>query len=325
MAPLGYIEVLDPKGRVSERHPIEAFPLTIGRAYTNHIILDDPFVCPEHVAITQSEMGRLVIDDLGSLNGLRAADDGKAVKSLPLHSGGKFRIGHTTLRYCTAVTPVAATQFDRIDFFSRLASPYMALGAGGLVLLGLALDFFLGSVERVTPLRVITEPLVTISMMAVWAGIWSFVSRIVFGRLYYVQHFLITCAAMLASLVFNESSEWLEFFAPASHAIWAASVFGSAAILAVSVFGHLGYASGMRWTSRLYAGLLVSMAVIGISAITEYASREKFSTVMEYSGIVKPLDSRFLPARSLEQFMTRTRSMRTELDQLMQKAQAAQR
>ncbi|MBM4261222.1 MAG: FHA domain-containing protein [Deltaproteobacteria bacterium] len=325
MAPLGYIEILDPKGRVSVRHPIDAFPVTIGRGYTNQIILDDPYVCPEHVTITQSEMGRLVVDDLGSVNGLRTADDGKTVKNLPLHSGGKFRIGHTTLRYCTAVTPVAATQIDRIDLFSRLASPYIALAAGVVVLLALALDFFLANIDRVTVLRVITEPLVAISMMAVWAGIWSFVSRIVFGRLYYAQHFLITCAAMLVSLFFNESSEWLEFLVPNSHAVWAASVFGSAAILAVSVFAHLSYASGMRWTSRLYAGLLVSMAVIGVSAITEYANREKFSTVMEYSGVVKPMDARFLPARSLDQFMSRTAPLKKELDQLLQKAQTTQR
>lgn len=325
MAPLGYIEILDPKGRVSVRHTIVAFPITIGRAYTNQIILDDPYVCPEHVSITQSEMGRLVIDDLGSVNGLRAADDGKATKSLPLHSGGKFRIGHTTLRYCTAVTPVAATQVDRLDLFSRLASPYFALAAGALVLAALALDFFLTTVERVTLLRVVTEPLVTISMMAVWAGIWSFVSRIVFGRLYYAQHFLIACAAMLVSLFINETSEWLEYFAPTSHAVWLAAVFGSAAILAASVFGHLGYASAMRWSSRLWAGLLVSMAVVGISAITEYASRDKFSTAMEFSGIIKPLDARFVPARSLDQFMSRTQSMKKELDQLLQKAQTAQR
>lgn len=325
MAPLGYIEILDPKGRVSARHPIDAFPVTIGRAYTNQIILDDPYVCPEHVSISQSEMGRLVVDDLGSVNGLRAADDGKDTKSLPLHSGGKFRIGHTTLRYCTAMTPVASTQADRLDLFSRLASPYLALGAGVLVLVALALDFYLATVERVTFLRVATEPLVTISMMAVWAGIWSFVSRIVFGRLYYAQHFLIACAAMLASLCINESSEWLEFFMPMSHAMWAASVFGSAAILAASVFGHLGYASAMRWSSRLWAGLLVSMAVVGISAITEYANREKFSTTMEYSGIIKPLEARFLPASSLERFLSRTQSMKNELDQMLQKAQTAPR
>ena len=52
MAPLGYIEVLDHKGEVSTRFPSIALPVTIGRAYKNQIILDDPFVSPEHVRVT---------------------------------------------------------------------------------------------------------------------------------------------------------------------------------------------------------------------------------------------------------------------------------
>ena len=37
MAPLGYIEVLDAKGRVTARFAVDAWPVTIGRAYTNAI------------------------------------------------------------------------------------------------------------------------------------------------------------------------------------------------------------------------------------------------------------------------------------------------
>jgi hypothetical protein len=324
VAPLGYLEVLDQKGKVSARFAIGALPVTIGRAYTNQVILDDPFVCPEHVTIGQSEAGQLIVDDLGSVNGLRAGENAKPVQSLPLHSGDKFRIGHTTLRYCAVDTAVAAAQVDRLDLFSRFAAPYFALSGGLLVMAALALNFFLGSFERVTLLRILSEPLVTLSMMGVWAGVWSFVSRIVFGRLYFTQHFLIVCVAMLASLLLNESAEWTEFFLPSSQALWAASVIGSAAILAAAVFGHLRFASSMRWPSRLGAGLLASLVVIGLGVVTEYASREKFSTVMDYSGMVKPIDTRLLPASALDGFMRRTQSMKKELDQLAQKAKSAQ-
>ena len=43
MAPLGYIEILDAKGHVSERVRVESFPIQIGRAYTNDIVVDDPY------------------------------------------------------------------------------------------------------------------------------------------------------------------------------------------------------------------------------------------------------------------------------------------
>ena len=48
MAPLGYVEILDGKGGVVERFPvIESFPIKIGRAYDNDVILSDPYVCSD--------------------------------------------------------------------------------------------------------------------------------------------------------------------------------------------------------------------------------------------------------------------------------------
>ena len=51
MAPLGYIEILDGKGNVLERTAVESFPVNIGRAYTNQVIVTDPHVCPMHLTI----------------------------------------------------------------------------------------------------------------------------------------------------------------------------------------------------------------------------------------------------------------------------------
>ena len=48
MAPLGYIEILDSKGNVVERTRIDSFPIHIGRAYSNEVVIDDAYVCPAH-------------------------------------------------------------------------------------------------------------------------------------------------------------------------------------------------------------------------------------------------------------------------------------
>ena len=79
MAPLGYIEILDAKGNVSERVRVESFPIHIGRAYTNDIVVDDPYVCPMHLTIESEEGGRLIARDLDSVNGLHLRADNKRV------------------------------------------------------------------------------------------------------------------------------------------------------------------------------------------------------------------------------------------------------
>lgn len=99
---------------------------------------------------------------------------------------------------------------------------------------------------------------------------------------------------------------------------------GSGVILAALVYGHLAWASVLRRRSRLYASLLVSGAAIGLSLIIDFANRSKFSNVMEYTGIVKPIDAAWLPANSVEQFMENTGKIKNELDRLAQKARSTQ-
>jgi hypothetical protein len=58
--------------------------------------------------------------------------------------------------------------------------------------------------------------------------------------------------------------------------------------------------------------------------ISDFASRSKFSNVMEFSAIVKPLDAAWLPTISMDQFIDRSQVIKQELGALAQKAKAAQ-
>ncbi|HEY2921351.1 MAG TPA: FHA domain-containing protein, partial [Candidatus Binatia bacterium] len=86
MAPLGYVEVLDAKGNVTERVPVDSFPVQVGRAYSNQVVINDPYVCPVHLAIERDEDDRLIARDLDSVNGLCSGVDSDRVPVLELHS-----------------------------------------------------------------------------------------------------------------------------------------------------------------------------------------------------------------------------------------------
>ena len=324
MAALGYIEILDAKGNAIERHPVDAFPLSIGRAYTNQIILSDPYVCPMHLTIAPDEQGRLIARDLGSVNGLRDGAGDARVALLELYSGTMFRIGHTVLRYCSVDHPLAPTALERSEKVSLIASPYMAAALGVLVLAILCLESFLSSAERVTAINIVSEPLPILATMLGWAGAWALASRIIVSRFYFAPHVTIACVALLATSVFGVSSEWLEFLFPAIPMLWIASLLGYGIVLAGLVYGHLGFASTLRTRSRLWAALAVSVAVVGMNTISYFAARSKFSTVMEYTGVLKPIDAALLPATSVEQFIAVSQKLKSELDALAHKAKVLQ-
>jgi hypothetical protein len=324
MAPLGYVEVLDSKGNVTERVRVDSFPIHVGRAYSNHVVINDPYVCPVHLAIERDEHEQLIVRDLNSVNGLSSGINGDRVPVLELYSGTQFRIGHTLLRFCSVDHPPAPTLIDRERKESWVASSYAAFIAGLIILLLLCLDSFLSSIERVTAARVVSEPLMTLAMLIGWAGLWALASRIVVTRFHFAQHVTIASGALFGFLVLGTLSEWLEFFFPVIPALWIAGFLGSGLILAALVYGHLGWASTMRRRSRLWASLLVSGAAIGLSLIIDFANRSKFSNVMEYTGIVKPIDAAWLPSTSVNQFIENTGKLKKELDLLAQKARATQ-
>jgi hypothetical protein len=324
MARLGYLEVLDPKGRVSQRFPVQSLPLTLGRAYTNQVILDDPFVCPEHLTIGYDENGRLRARDVGTVNGLREIAGGELVPSLLLASGTEFQIGHTHLRYCETAHPVAPAEVDRAGMIRWFTSPALGL-ASGFVLLGVLLvNSFFGSYERLNITRSLSEALMTFSMVLVWAGLRALVSRIVLNRFHYGQHFVLACAAIIISLMISTAAEWIEFIFPTSQALWVTAIVGSGLILGALVYGHLGLASSIWLRSRLLTGLAVSVAVIGLGVMADYDNRNSFSTVMEYSAILKPIEAGLLPATTMDRFIESTHHLKKELDALALKARSSQ-
>jgi hypothetical protein len=324
VAALGYIEILDGRGSVSARIAVDRFPVTLGRTYGNQVILSDPFVCPLHLKIAQDEQGRLVATDMDSVNGSYPAGGKEPVTQWELHSGSQFRIGHTVLRYVSVDHPLAPTLVDRAVKESLLASPYAAaISAVGLVLL-LCLDGYLSSVERVTVAKIISEPWITVSMLATWAGMWALASRLVVSRFNFARHVTIACIALLTISALAVVAEWTEFFWPRLPMLWIAGVFGYGLVLAGLVYGHLGAASPLRRRSRLWAAAAVSLVVVGSSAISDFAARSKFSTVMEYSGVVKPIDAALVPATSVDEFFGSSEQLKEELDKLTKKAKALQ-
>jgi pSer/pThr/pTyr-binding forkhead associated (FHA) protein len=324
MAPLGFVEVLDSRGSVVERLAVDSFPITVGRAYSNQVILNDPYVCPTHARIERDEQGRLIARDLNSVNGLRADAQGEGVASLEIRSGMPFRVGRTVLRFCSIAHPLPATLRESENGPSRWASPYTAGIAGLAIFLLLSLDSYLGMVERGTVAKVIAEPVFTLTMLLVWAGLWSLASRVVVSRFHFNFHVTIVCAAIAAFFALGFGSEWLEFLFPAVPTVWIAGLFGSGLIVAALAYAHLGFASAMRPRARLWAALSLSAAMAAVGVISDFANRSKFSNVMEFSAILKPIDTAWLPTISIDQFIERSQELRRELDTLAHKGKAVQ-
>jgi len=92
------VEVLDRRFHVGQRLRLERLPAVIGRAYDCDVVLDDPYADARHARLAEEEGGVLVVEDLGSANGL--FEDGRParVERVRLAPGTVVRVGQTSLR-----------------------------------------------------------------------------------------------------------------------------------------------------------------------------------------------------------------------------------
>jgi len=82
------------------RFAIERTPMRVGRSEDSDIFLDDVTVSREHVVFSRLDSGRVVVRDLGSLNGTYV--NNVRVDQKALDSGDEVQIGKFKLTYIAA-------------------------------------------------------------------------------------------------------------------------------------------------------------------------------------------------------------------------------
>lgn len=95
---LALIELHERDGRIGRVVDVHQWPLTLGRAMDNDVVIDDPHVAAHHATLVLGEDGRLRLWPLPSLNGVRIdgkRSDGEA--TLPA-GGAELQLGGTKLR-----------------------------------------------------------------------------------------------------------------------------------------------------------------------------------------------------------------------------------
>ena len=112
MEPVMWLEILSRHHDVVQRHRCTGPVIRIGRGYDNDLVLDDPYVAPRHLRLSQTEAGTWLAEDLGSANGLRAEHGRARFDRLALDEDKIFRIGTTLLRLRSEHCPVAAERVD---------------------------------------------------------------------------------------------------------------------------------------------------------------------------------------------------------------------
>lgn len=317
MGAIVFVEVLDRRGGVRDRVALDGLPATIGRAYTNALILDDRFVSPVHALLVRDDPGWLALEDLDSANGIYEHGRRERVKRIAMRSGAVVRIGQTRLRFVHPETSVPDALPDRTadSAIERLARSRRFAAAVSVTLVAwLALSTYLGSYEGNTSAGVIGVVVGVPVMLALWAGIWAVPSRIVVQRFEFAPHLAVVSAVALSGALYGQASDYLLFLFPSTSLAGVLVVLGLA-FAVLLIYGHLLFASTLTRRGRIAWSVGVVLVLFALGGLVGLALEEEFSEYTEEPGTLKPAPANLIPAARAEDYITSLESLQDEVDE----------
>lgn len=194
---LALIELHERDGRIGRVVDVRRWPLTLGRAMDNDVVIDDPHVAAHHATLALGEDGRLRLLPLPSLNGVRV--DGKRSEgeaTLPA-GGAELQLGGTRLRLRLAGEVLAP----------ELALP--AAGGGPLLPLAMGLATFALMLAQhwltLDPGADYNQWLPVLiglpAVLAGWCAAWALMSKLFQHRFDFNGHLRIVLPWLLAMTV----------------------------------------------------------------------------------------------------------------------------
>jgi len=323
MGKIVFVELLDRRGHVRERVRIDSFPATIGRGYTNAVIVDDPFVSAEHLRLSLNNEGSVIVEPLDIENGLWLSTSRERIERHKIPAGGEamIRIGQTLLRLRGddfVVKPTAPSQplFGPSGrFIENSVIAFMVFVAA----FGLCVVVFAQTISK----KVIWSDLTSTSLflliaIVVWTTFWSFLSRLLTHSFRFMTHLAISGIASITFFVFDIAVEYFEFLFSAPAAAKVVDFAALGIVFSLLLYTHLSIMSeSSRW-KRLLSSLLISAAIIGIVLLVKYTKGEEFSTELRFSSVIKPIGRLWVRTVSSDEFFGDLKSLKTKIDALAQ-------
>jgi FHA domain-containing protein len=305
-----WIEILSRQHNdlVAARHRFIGTPITVGRAYDNDVVVDDPHVAAHHLRIARNDEGVLVAEDLGSRNGLYVDRERRRRPDVALDGEHELRIGTTVLRVRTAsyVVPAEQPVVRGLPFW-----PSAILCMAGVFAIAV-LDLWLGEIAEPKAIHYLTPLLILVGAVSVWTTAWSVLTRVFRGHARFGLHFLIVAAGLLAFSVYDEVAEigafawsWTPLATTAYVVAWL--IFGA------MCFAHLLVVSRAKRPLKLAIACVLATAGIAMQTLKQSEYRSNYGQPITLNRLEPPA-LRMVSPQHETAFFTDTAALRASLD-----------
>lgn len=320
-----FVEVLDRRGRTTERASVTRLPFRIGRGYDCDLILDDPHVEGLHAVIERNVEGELVLRDVESSNGVVADERG----ALPVHAIDDelhVRLGRTQLRLRAPDYEIAAAIpiHERSRFGEWWREHWSATLVVPLVWLAVtAYGSFRATTTEFDWIEQGTLAAWGLLAFGMWVGGWALLNRLLRHRTRFVAHSTAAFAIASISTMSDWVFEWLRFFIEAIDPLEIAALAVASITAAALGYAHLSILAvgsrRLRWMIVTFGGALL----FSLQVIERQNDGENWAATLPYWSRLLPIDPGWLPLETPETYFAGAGELADELDALAREAQEA--
>ena len=310
-APL-ILETLDRFGKVKERHKLDRFPVRIGRSYDNDIILDDPYISPEHLELMLDGSGHILVTDLKSENGLFSLHPLVRHDILTIEENQRIRIGHTDIRLRSPDFPIRETYIDRVrpSQLHLLVTNMIMLPVFWLLTAGIFLGYYYEqSYRAITFNSLISQVLPLFIFIMIWSCAWAIVSKVVTHKFYFAYHAILTSVVMAGFYLIEPLFGYIEFLYPSYGLADKLSLISDLGLPMILLYGNLRQSTPLSKRGAGATAILTSLLVIGVLHLIAYVHEPTFNGQPQFSQVLKaPM---FNPGKgqSIDQFFANTQAL----------------
>ena len=340
------LEIRDVRGHPAW-HPLDRLPLTLGRALSNDIIVDDPYVDAVHARISLDDSGAVVIEDAGTINGI-IVNQARTEGPIRMAAGIQLRMGRTSLSVRARNEQVPAALYDDPGEFA--GAPLLPVNAAamasvpvaasnpsgsrlkrglewalettrgrvvtiGAMLAMVALTSLLGHTEKDLGQDVFIAVLASAGVLLVWSWIWALATRGADRRLRLPGHLAVAALVTLVLIAYGALEDWLRFMFPDAGILEVISWCAMLASLAWLVAAHLAVPKVLSRKRRWRAGLIVSGVLLAIAGVGTLLGNDEFSDVPTFPKQLKRMPAALVPSTSTEQFLDVMRDVKARADE----------
>lgn len=305
---------------LNQYHRLERFPVTIGRALDNDVILSDNSVSPHHLRLERDAEGQVFVHNLSRENGTQLNKHQLGVQPVRATIPSQLLLGNRRLRLASTTMPVETTHVSRCGgMFTPFCKP---LWAGLLLLLtvvSLVLNDYLDVSTAKEPLFYVSGVLPTLVWVLFATLVISGLTRLFTHRWEFAPALSVVALVNLVPMVLREIGGLLSYLLTSDLPdTWLMTGISGFVLIPVLLYAYLHWVLSQKRLTALGIALVLSALPLGLRAISvldQVTLANAFSSEPYYHKRLSSLNIHLNPPLSLAAYLQRaTEALPSQLE-----------